>query len=518
MIHTDLIAPLAEIVTRHAQCRPDKIAFQDAGASVTYAGLDTATANLASHLERLGVAPGDRVAILLPNSVNWVLSLVAIGRAAAVAVPISVDATDTEIAYRLADAQCVLVIATAEKAAQLERVCKDLPIRPNVIQAPNADAAQTELCLSDFLREGTGCSPRDPRDIDVPAFVIYTSGTTGKAKGVLLSTRSMLWVVAACWVPIAGLGESDKVLSFLPLFHSYALNLSVLAVLAVGATEYIGEKYSTAEALRLLGTGEYTVFPGVPTMFHYVLEATRDAAPSRFPGLRICLSAGAILPAMVNEEFERRFGVTLLDGYGITETSTMVTMNWNTGSRVMGSCGLPIPGVETRIVDPGDGTDVELGKEGELLVRGPNVMKGYLNKPEETAAALKNGWYHTGDLAKHDAAGYLTITGRLKEIIIRGGQNIAPAEVEDAVMSYAAVADCAVVGIAHPHLGEVPVAFVVPRAGHDVDAEDIKAHCASRLSAYKLPQSIQIVQEIPRTGSGKVMRFKLRDLLTAQGA
>ncbi|MCY1263845.1 Long-chain-fatty-acid--CoA ligase [compost metagenome] len=514
MIHTELIVPVSELLHNHASQRGEKVSFQDAAGSVTYAELNAATANLASHLERLGVAHGDRVAVMLPSSVNWVVSVLAIVRAGAVAVPISIDATDAEIGYRLTDAQCVLTITSTAKAVQLDALTRDLAIRSLVIEVQNDSEPPSENSFAQLISEGTGSLPRDASDIDAPAFIVYTSGTTGKAKGVVLTTRSMLWVVAACWAPIAGLNEKDKILSFLPLFHSYALNLSVLGILAVGATEYIGEKYSTAEALRLLQTGEYTVFPGVPTMFHYLLEATRETPSLRFDSLRVCLSAGAILPAAVNEQFERRFGVPLLDGYGITETSTMVTMNWNSGTRVMGSCGLPIPGVETRIVDPVDGKDVDVGKEGELIVRGPNVMKGYLNKPDETAAALKDGWYHTGDLAKHDAAGYLIITGRLKEVIIRGGQNIAPAEVEEAIMTYAGVADCAVVGVPHAMLGEVPVAFVVARIGESFDADALKEHCSTRLSAYKLPASVQVVDGIPRTGSGKIMRFKLRDLVT----
>ncbi|MBP0623759.1 class I adenylate-forming enzyme family protein [Cupriavidus consociatus] len=518
MIHTDLIVPVSELLERHAKQRAQKVAFQDAVKSVTYAELNANTANLAGHLEQLGVVEGDRVAILLPNSVNWVISVLAVCRAGAVAVPISIEATDAEISYRLADAQCVLTITTSSKLEQLERVHRDLSGRVPMLIVQGNDALPTGHSFEKLTEEGTGSRPRDPLDIDRPTFVIYTSGTTGKAKGVLLSTRSMLWVVGACWVPIAGLNENDRLLSFLPLFHSYALNLSVLAVLAVGATEYIGEKYSTAEVLRLLQTGEYTVFPGVPTMFHYVLDATRDMQSLRFPGLRVCLSAGAIMPAAVNEQFETRFGVPLLDGYGITETSTMVTMNWNSGTRVMGSCGLPIPGVETRIVDPIEGYDVDPGKEGELIVRGPNVMKGYLNKPEETASALKNGWYHTGDLAKQDSAGYLTITGRLKEVIIRGGQNIAPAEVEESVMTFPGIADCAVVGVPHASLGEVPVAFVVVRAGECVDIEDLLKHCANRLSAYKVPHTVRITEDIPRTGSGKIMRFKLAELFSKSGA
>jgi acyl-CoA synthetase (AMP-forming)/AMP-acid ligase II len=263
-----------------------------------------------------------------------------------------------------------------------------------------------------------------------------------------------------------------------------------------------------------LQTGKYTLMPGVPTMFHYLMEGAKASGGTSFPGIRLMISAGAILPAALNTEFEATFNVPLLDGYGITETSTMVTMNWPGSPRVMGSCGLPLPGLATRIIDAA-GRDVPFGSEGQLIVRGPNIMQGYLNKPAETADALREGWYYTGDLARSDANGFLTITGRVKELIIRGGQNIAPAEVEDAVRAHVAVLDCAVIGMPHPHLGEVPVACVVARENTVADPEAIRAHCATLLSSYKVPQAVHLVDSIPRTGSGKIMRFKLRDALTA---
>ena len=218
------------------------------------------------------------------------------------------------------------------------------------------------------------------------------------------------------------------------------------------------------------------------------------------------------MPAALNRSFEERFGTTLVDGYGITETSTMVTMNWISGSRPLGSCGLPVPGLATRIVDPTTLEDVPIGSEGELIVRGPNLMHGYHNKPAETAAALRQGWYHTGDLAKSDPNGYLTITGRIKELIIRGGQNIAPAEIEEVVILHPQVIDCAVVGVPHSTLGEVPYLFVVAERSQ-LDVESLLAHCRKSLSSYKIPEATHIVTEIPRTGSGKIMRFKLVEAL-----
>ncbi|TCS34365.1 acyl-CoA synthetase (AMP-forming)/AMP-acid ligase II [Paucimonas lemoignei] len=517
MIHTELIAPLGPLLRRHAETKPEKFAFRDSRTSVSYGELEPITANLAGHLQDAGIEPGDCVALFLPNSVEWVEACLGTVRAGAVSVPISYDATLHEVAYRISDANCKAIITSNERAELVAKLQAEHPHLKTVILTDRGDTtAASAGCLrfAALCRNAPRSAPRDLETIDEPSFIVYTSGTTGRAKGVLLSQRSMLWVTAACWAPIAGLNENDHVLSPLPLFHSYALNLTAVSIVATGASETILEKFSTSEVMAQLKAGGVTVFPGVPTMFHYMLEAARAEPGVRFPGLRVCLSAGAIMPAPVNQEFEQRFGVMLLDGYGITETSTMVTLNWLSGGRVMGSCGLPVPGLTTRIIDPATGLDVAAGVEGELVVRGPNLMKGYHNKPEETAKAVRNGWYHTGDLAKADDNGFLTITGRLKELIIRGGQNIAPAEIEETCCAHPAVLDCAVVGAPHPHLGEVPVVFVVPRPGTTLVEADLIEHCRERLSSYKLPQAVHVVEEIPRTGSGKIIRFKLKEVLT----
>lgn len=515
MIHTYLIATIPELLARHAVQRGSKTAFSDLKSSVTYAALDDRTARLAGHLADLGVEPGEKVAIFLPNSVEWIESCFAINRADAVSVPISHDATEPEILYRLQDASCSAIVTTDDRSDLVARLRGQAPGLRAVVLVGASQVAGDAVRYADLTSTAPKSIPRDGMGIQEPAFIIYTSGTTGRAKGVLLSVHSMLWVVAACWAPIALLSESDVVLSPLPLFHSYALNLSVLGILATGATEHIMDKFSVKEAVRLLKTGEFTVLPGVPTMFHYLLEATRDDLGATFPSLRVSMSAGAILPAALNREFEERFGIKLLDGYGITETSTMVTMNGLDGARMMGSCGMPLHGVAVRIVSPESGLDVAVGEEGELIVRGPNLMSGYHNKPQETASALRNGWYYTGDLARSDINGFLTITGRLKELIIRGGQNIAPAEIEEVVAAFEGVIECAVVGVSHDLLGEVPALFVVPRANFQLVASAILDHCRIHLSSYKVPASVHFVAEIPRTGSGKIIRFKLKESLDA---
>jgi long-chain acyl-CoA synthetase len=510
MLHVDLIAPIATLLDRHAKQRPNQVAYWDSSRAVTYTDLAGRTASIAANLTKAGLRDGDKIAIYLPNGVDWIEACFAALRAGAVVVPVSYDAAEGEISYRLTDAGCGFVVTTAARKDLIDKICRDAAITPTLIFAgPDAENAGVALAA---LAAGGPASPSDPDDIDRSSFIIYTSGTTGRAKGVLLSLRGMLWIAGSCWAPIAELNEKDVVLSPLPLFHSYGLNLSVLSVLAIGASEHIMEKFSPQQALDLLQTGKYSVLPGVPTMFHYLLHRAQEAGVERLGAVRLCISAGAIMPATLNRAFEERFKTRLLDGYGITETSTMVTMNWLRGARPMGSCGLPVPGLAVRIVDPLSTEDVPIGEEGELIVRGPNLMQGYHNKPTETASALRKGWYHTGDLAKSDPAGYLTITGRIKELIIRGGQNIAPAEIEEVVVRHPRVKDCAVVGVKHATLGEVPCLFVVAKE-NELDVRELMDHCRAHLSAYKIPEATHLVGEIPRTGSGKIMRFKLVEAL-----
>ncbi len=512
MMHVDLIAPIGRLLARHAEERPEKVAYWDSSRSITYGQLARSTASIAANLTKAGIREGDRIALYLPNGVDWIEACLAGLRAGAVIVPISFDAAEGEVSYRLTDADCGTVVTTAARKDLITKVCRDTGISPREIYA-GPDAQRTGSSMA-ALATTIEAKPLDSDDIDRTSFIIYTSGTTGRAKGVLLSLRGMLWITASCWAPICELSAKDVVLSPLPLFHSYGLNLSVLCVLTVGASEHIMEKFSPQTALDLMQSGKYTVLPGVPTMFHYLLHRAQESGIRQLGNLRLCISAGAIMPATLNRSFEEHFKTPLLDGYGITETSTMVTMNWLHGGRPIGSCGLPVPGLAVRIVDPSSLEDVLLGGEGELIVRGPNLMKGYHNKPAETAAALRKGWYHTGDLAKSDACGYLTITGRIKELIIRGGQNIAPAEIEEVVIRHPHVKDCAVVGLKHATLGEVPGLFVV--AQHELDVSSLMDHCRAHLSAYKIPESTHVVPEIPRTGSGKIMRFKLVEALNSK--
>lgn len=503
MLQTELIRPVGELLERHAAHRGQAPAFRDDARSEDWAGIERRTGRLAAGLRRL-VDRGACVAICMGNRVEGAEAYLGVARAGAIGAYLNPGASDVELAYMLEDCEAEVLIADARHGQRTWELAQRAPAVRHLFLV-DGDGGTGHF---EELVDAPGAAAPDDLDLDAPAWLLYTSGTTGRPKGVVLTQRSCLWVVAACWATALGLTADDDLLSALPLFHSYALDLSVLAVAATGASARLLPRFSVRRVLDVMRSEEVSVLAGVPTMFHHLVAGLAEQA-LRARRLRVSVSAGAIMPGSLMKAFEQASGAPLLDGYGITETSTMVTMNWPTGERPPGSCGLPVPGCAVRIVDPVSGEDVAPGDEGELIVRGPQVMQGYYNKPEATAEALRGGWYHSGDLARSDPHGYLTITGRIKELIIRGGENIYPAEVEQAVAEHPGVADAAVVGVPDEALGEIVVACIV-LAGDEVDDEELRAFAEQRLADYKVPARFERVDEIPRTGSGKVQRHKLR--------
>ena len=512
MLRVELIRPVPQLLVERADRFGGKVAFYDDRRSLTYRQLADRSRRLAGHLVAAGVKPGERVLIYLDNSVETAESYLMATRASVVGVCVNPEAAPAEIGYMLADSDARVIITDQAHLAHVRQLVRE---RGNLlILVTGAEDAGADVASYEKWATTEPTSPaRDDLGLDDVAWMLYTSGTTGRPKGVLLTQRSCLWVVAACWAPIAGLSDVDTVLCPLPLFHSYALDLCVLGVFVTGATERILPKFSPGRVLDLLAEESFTVLPGVPTMFAYLVRTARERAVTA-GALRLCISAGAILPAALNAEFEEVFGVQLLEGYGITETSTMVTMNWPSGGRVLGSCGLPVPGVGVRLVDPVTGADVGTGEEGELWVSGPNLMRGYHNRAEATGEVLQHGWYRTGDLGRRDPNGFLTISGRTKELIIRGGENIYPAEVEGVLLAAEGVRDAAVVARKHADLGEVPVAFVVPEVPGELDVPALLELCGRELSRFKVPADVVEIDTIPRTGSGKIKRFRLQELLS----
>ncbi|MCI4065609.1 AMP-binding protein [Micromonospora sp. R77] len=509
MLRTDLIRPLHELLAEHADRLGERTAFSDGRRAVTWPELRRRTGRLAGHLAALGADRGDRVALLLGNRVETVESYVAVARAGAVGVPLNPHATDAELDHLLTDSGAVVLVTDP---VHLDQVLRLRPRYPRLRLVLTGDGPAPDGVRA-FEELATGEPPlpaRDDADLDAPAWMLYTSGTTGRPKGVLSTHRRSMWGVAACYAPILGLDGSDRVLWPLPLSHTVSHNLGVLGVIAVGATARIMDGLAVDEIVTVLREDRSTFVCGVPTLYQHVLEAARDTGLGS-SALRVCMVAGSGCSAALHQSFEDTLGVRLIDSYGSTETGGPITTNSPTGPRIPGSCGLPVPGLTLRLADPRTGDEVPAGGEGEVWVDSPAVMLGYHGRPEETAQVLSDGWYRTGDLARRDEAGFLTITGRVKELIIRGGENIHPREVEDVVAGVPGVAEAAVAGQRHELLGEVPVAFVVP-GPQGVDPDLVVATCRRELSYFKVPEQVYEVDRIPRTAIGKVLRPALFDL------
>lgn len=517
MTYEQLIRPLPELLKEHAERSPSRVAYADDARAVTYEELERRTARLAAYLARTGLRRGDRVAILLGNGVETVEVLLAVLRAGAVGVPLNPRSSEAETAHFLQDSGASVLVTDPAHLARPHRLGPASggprilltgtgPVPPN---AP--DGTVLLRSATDEPDEPDG-PPRDDLGLDEPAWMLYTSGTTHRPKGVVSTQRAALWSTAACYAPLFGLSPQDRLLWPLPLFHSFAHSLAVLGVTAVGASARImPELLAPGALLAELRTphraldGPYTMLAGVPATYHQLRSSAAASDPSAPPGLRVCVVAGAPSGAALRGSVEALLGAPLLDAYGSTETCGMIAANRPDGPRVDGSCGPPVPGMRVRVVDPVSGADTADGDEGEIWVRGPSLMTGYHNRPEETAAALRDGWYRTGDLGRRVEHGHLALTGRVSELIIRGGENIHPTEIEQALLQCPGVRDAVVVGVPHDVLGEVPVAYVVP-GPEGFEPRRVLDACRARLAAYKLPAEIREIAAVPRTASGKIAR------------
>ncbi|WP_228717938.1 type I polyketide synthase [Kitasatospora acidiphila] len=513
--YDDLLRPLPELLKGHAERSPDRVAFRDSARAVGYAELERRTRRLGGALARAGVRRGDRVALCLGNCVELVEGCLAVLRAGAIGVLLNPRSADAELDYFLQDSGASAIITDPAHLAQLQRLGPehhDLHVLLTGTGPIPADAPDGTV-LFRTAAETDGSEPPDDLGLDEPAWLLYTSGTTHRPKGVISTQRSALWSVAACYAPIFGISAEDRLLWPLPLFHSFGHSLAILGTTAIGASTAItGELLTPGDLWRELRTpdddlgGPFTVLAGVPTTYHQLVSSAPDAPSTRVrPGLRLCLTAGAPCPPALRSAVEETLGVPLVDAYGSTETCGAIAVTRPTGPRVDGSCGAPVPGIEVRVVDPDSGIDVQAGGEGELWVRGPNLMTGYHNQPEATAAALRDGWYRTGDLGRRARDGHLVLTGRVSELIIRGGENIHPTEIEHVLRRCPGVRDAVVLGMPHAVLGEVPVAFVVP--GPDgLDPRRVLDACRSQLAEHKVPVEVREIAAVPRTPSGKIIR------------
>jgi len=494
---------VATLFDKAAERHAGKTAIQFEDHSLTYAEIQDATSRFAGGLKDMGVQPDDRIAVYLPNMPQFVIAIWGAFKAGAVPTPMNPQLRRREIVHQLKDSGAKVIFALVHNMAEVEAAVKEVgEVKIVGVGAPSNHTRFREVLAQPHFVE---------RDDNDAALQPYTSGTTGNPKGVVLSHRNLASNVQAIIKLLTLPPEHHRMLVPLPMFHITGMTVMMLAPLSQGATIYPMLRWDAEETLSLIQEHQITNMVGVPTLFIDMMNNPK-CDQYDLSSLKVCSSGGAKLPVPILEAFEQKFGVTVYEGYGLTETSPVTHTNLAAPQRKPGSIGVPIEQCEAKVVDEHDNT-VAVGEVGELLVRGPMVMQGYHNNPQATAAVLKDGWFHTGDMAQTDEEGYFYIVDRKKDMVLTGGYNVYPKEVENVLFEHSAVADCAVVGVPDERKGETVKACIVLKPGNvpsDDLAELIRQHCLKELAAYKHPRQIEFMEALPRTGSGKVQKFKLK--------
>lgn len=479
---------------------------------ITYASLEESVQRTQAYLLGLGVRPGDRVALQLPKGLPFIYLHLATLRLGAISLPLNPAYPPHELAYFLGDAAARFFVAQAEAQAVIEGLRSDLPELEQVVYLAG-DSAESLTALLPGAPDHAA-SPAIPDDPTLTALMIYTSGTTGRPKGALITHGNLTANISAlhsAW----GWRVDDILLHVLPLFHVHGLVVALHGALHAGATALLLPKFEPRQTLEFLTSQHCTVFMAVPTI-HRRLVDFPEATRYDLSHMRLLTSGSDRLPDDVFTRFQTTFGHTLLERYGMTETG-MNLSNPLQGERRVGSVGLPLPGVEARITDPVSGHLLPDGAVGEVQIRGPHVCKGYWRQPEKTLEAFTaDGWLHTGDLGLREPDGYFTLKGRAKDLIITGGYNVYPPEVELVLAEHPGVAASAVIGCPDPDWGEQVTAVVVAKEGVNLEAADLLAFCRARLAPYKTPRRIILAATLPRNALGKVEKARLRGVFCAE--
>jgi long-chain acyl-CoA synthetase len=499
---------LAVMLRESASATPAKPVALFDGGRLTYAELDGLSDRLAAGLQRHGVAPGDPVALQLPNVPQFLIAYFGILKAGAVAVPMNVLLKAPEVAFQLGDSGARLLITWAGVLDDAAKGAAQAGVGDVFVLGGGA-GAETATPFERLLETAPADRPLAAREPNDTAVVIYTSGTTGRPKGAEL-THFQLYMNADIPGRLFGIQAEDVVLTALPLFHVFGLSSILNIAVRFGATMSLIPRFEPGAVLAAIERDRITVFEGVPTMYVAILGHP-ELGRHDLSSLRVGISGGAALPAQVLDAFEQRFGVVILEGYGLSETASTTTFNRSATERRAYSVGKPIWGTETQVWDD-QGQQLPPGRDnvGELVTRGFHVMKGYLSQPEATAEAFAGGWLHTGDLGYADEEGFLFIVDRKKELIIRGGYNVYPREVEEVLYAHPAVAEAAVVGVPDERLGEEVAAFVAVKAGRSLTEAELIAHCRERVAAYKYPRHVEFRDGLPKSATGKILKKLLR--------
>ncbi|HEX5610983.1 MAG TPA: long-chain fatty acid--CoA ligase [Solirubrobacterales bacterium] len=489
---------LASIVTESAATAPERVAIRLGATELTYAELDERSARLATLLRERGIQQGDRVGVMLPNVPEFPVAYYGVLRAGGVVVPMNVLLKRREIAFYLEDSGAEILLAWHGFAADARDGAADVGAELIEVEpasfAALLDASEPTPGLADTAEDDT-------------AVILYTSGTTGKPKGAELTHFNLERNADIAGRTTCEIGPGDIVLGSLPLFHSFGQTVSMNASLRVGATLTLLPKFDPGDALETIQRDSVTHFYGVPTMYGALLHhPERESYDTS--SLRQCMTGGASMPVEVLRGFEEAFGAIVLEGYGLSETSPVASTNHPDRPRKPGSIGTPLEEVEMKVVDEDD-NEVAQGEIGEIVIRGHNIMKGYWQRPEATAETMRGGWFHSGDMAKVDEDGYFFIVDRKKDLIIRGGYNVYPREVEEVLYEHPKIREAAVVGIPHDEWGEEIGAAVVCHDGEGLEASEVSEYVKERIAAYKYPRVVWFLEELPKGPTGKILKREI---------
>jgi acyl-CoA synthetase (AMP-forming)/AMP-acid ligase II len=489
---------MPDLLRNQARANPDQTFVRFKDRTLTYGEFDARTDELAGGFADMGVKPGDVVSVFLPNCIEFLEAWWGILKAGGVLGPVNPAYTGTEASWIINHAEAVAVVTNSTGAAALDG--------HEMATVANTIVIDGELTLDDVAGRGNG-APDVQRDLDDLAHILYTSGTTGSPKGAMLSHRNEI-VNAAQAGELLPLGPGERIGMLLPLFHANAQVATTLVPMMIGLEVVMWERFSASTFWDTVAELEPVSISAVPTILAAVLAA--ENAPTGGTSLRYVICGAAPLSVEVLEAFQNRFGIRILEGYGLTETTCVSSVNPYYGDRKAGSIGLAVRGQEMRIVND-QGERVSSGDFGEIIMRGPNVMQGYLKNEEATTESIRDGWLYTGDVGYVDEDGYFFIVDRSKDMIIRGGENIYPREIEEVLYAHGEILECAVIGVPHDVRGEEVLAIVTPKPGVELDAEALEAYVAERLAKFKRPAKYEIRDELPKTPTGKISKGPLRE-------
>lgn len=505
----------ASLLTESAKTNPDQTAVIFDGFKLTYSQLNAVTNQFANGLDRLGIKRGDHVALMMPNLPQFLIAYYGIAKLGAVIVPINVLFKAGEIEYILNDSEALALVTwegfmeEAAKAYRLAPLCHHLIIA----QAPGSTiplpSGESVLKFDAVYKTSLPVFETAPTQGDDSAVIMYTSGTTGKPKGAELTNLNCYFSAIAS-EKLMPVSPNDVGLGALPFFHIYGQSSVMNSMIErVGAITLV-PRFDPAKVFEVIQRDRVTIMCGVPTMFYALLHYP-DRKKYDISSLRYCISGGSALPVELLKAFEAEFNVPLLEGYGLSEDCASATFNLVQKPRKAGSVGLADWGTEVRVFDKND-QEVGPGERGEIVLRGPNVMKGYYNRPEATAEVMRNDWFHTGDIGYKDEEGYFYIVDRIKDLIIRGGYNVYPREVEEVMYQHPAIREAAIVGVPNPKFGEEIKAFVSLKPGFEVTPAELIQYLQDRVANYKYPREVEIMPELPKNATGKILKTTLRTL------